>query len=231
MKKTIAYKEISDWSLSVDFLNIWKELLYFLENNNKEFHIWIIYNNNKLKLIKHNKHNYIIIPQFIIDGYLCNIDELDLNVKNIKYKRKYKKDLITLVPRIKITHYIEEKKFYDWYHPIIKDTNEIILPTNETYMDFEKYVYLFENFFKKINLKDKKKLINIVNKWNSKKDKYSLISFWKTINKVFNIEISDYLNITKLISNEKNSFNLKSKIYIDTIEHYNMVNKTKKEIN
>ncbi len=219
----INYKKISNWSLATEFFHTWKDIFKFLKENEKEFYIWHSYFKSDM-LLSCVSQNQFLTVDFKPLGFLS--DELENNIYNIKFKRANKKKSITLRPKLTISHFYRESSKNSFIFPTISHNTEVRIPEYEYGVTIDNYVNILEKLFDKINLMDKKKLIKGINRWNIKKDKWSLISFWECINNIFKIEYDFYYYLDDKLNNVNKSTTHKGIIRIDTKEHYHMVEKS-----
>ena len=214
------------------------------ENHDK----FIIYHdfigNRKLRFIfskitqVSNTRECFLFPIMKLDGIftpkdIFNNTDNDMKdlISTIQYKRsKYKKYDRTIFETINIKYKSTKYKQCYGSPSINNETTLKLYYNNEPSMSYDDYVNIFQDFFSYISLSVKKKILISINRLRNKFDEYSIISFMKCINNVFEIKYRYTYNLNiNLKSMDNNTmfktFEFNGGLKIDTIEHFDMVNK------
>ena len=218
MKNNINYKKTSNFEIAENFYYMWIDICNFLKDNNEDFYIFIPYQNEKYRF-KFLRNNALISMSLNFTGLITN--DLDKIINNIKFNRT--KNSISTYPSIKIIH---KYNYYLKNHFNLPSLTYISEFKFEKYasssLTNENYIIILEKFIESINSKDKKKIQQAILKWNIK-NKFNLVSIWKMLNKIFIIEFK--FEFSNKLTNLNVNCDYTGKLFIDTIEHYDMVEK------
>jgi hypothetical protein len=217
----INYKQISNWCLATDFYHAWREIFLYIKDNPNEFYIWHTYHHKNLEIKLLSINNFLTM-KFTANGFLSK--DFDDNINTIKFRiskhfKKYNNE-----PAITITHVFKDPNRFQNYNtrPYITSMDEMYIPNYQYNNDIDTFVSTIEQLFDKINLSDKKRLYHGTERWKKRKDKWSAISFWKCINKIFTINFDmSYKFDEKLKYTDKHKYQ-KYRIFIDVKERYIM---------
>lgn len=227
---------MSNWELSKNFYNTWLDVFKFIIDNNKDFYIYHNFLDSKrfkLEIDKkyNNKNLNPMLPNIKLLGYMLDItdDNIEDTIIDIKYKRNHGiKKYLTNINELTIT-YTDKNIRLPWiemYKPRNVFSNSVVIPHEywrENNIDI--YVNCFEKLFENISKSDKKRLVKVINRWYKYKNKHKVIDFWKVLNRIFIIKFKIGYPYNSKLENISNDKNIEEIIYIDTIEHYDMVKK------